>query len=309
LPAAWNRPRWLAPAVLGAICVALAGRTYLRNFDWQDEKSLFADAVRNSPNSYKAHMSLAIAWNDGTPPGLAKALDEIGVALRIVDPLPDPQNADVAYINAGGYYRQKGDEVAHKTTEEVEPAPAEAAVWYRKSLEMLLRAQKITAASNEAARRDDLRHGRRVAEYGWYQLDVELGRTWLRNGEPREALKVLDHGRRRRPEPIFFVEMAAAWVALGDLHRAALAMMEGLLIDPGYSRFASGMLEFYQKLDPEGCAIRRSGGQTGINLDCPAVHDDICTASKNVAGIYAGLNRQDKAAQILHTAANDLKCK
>ena len=304
-----NKGRYAAPGVLAVICLALAARTYARNFDWQDEKSLFGSAVQNSPNSYKAHMSVAAAWNDGTPAGLAKALDEIAKALAIVAPLPDYQNVDAAYINAGAYYRQKGDEIAHKTTEEVEPAPQEAAAWYRKSLEALQKAQQITDATNNAVRQDDLAHGRRVSEYGWYQLDVELGRTWLRMGEPRRALAALDHGRRRRPVPIFFVEMAAAWVALGDLHRAALTMMEGLLTDPSYSKFPAGVAEFYQRLDPQGCAVSNAGGGLSINLQCPLVHNDLCTASRNVSDIYMGLQQRAKAEQVVRTAVNELGCR
>ena len=308
VPVSADLRRALAPATFALICVAFAARTYARNVDWHDEKSLFASAVENSPASYKAHMSLGAAWNDGSASGLAKGLTEIGEALRIVEPLPDYQNVDAAYINAGAYYRQKGDLVAHKNNEEVEPAPPEAAAWYRKSLEALQKAQQITTATNQAVRRDDLVHGRRVSEYGWYQLDVELGRTYLRVGQPRQALEALDHGRRRRPVPIFFVEMAAAWVGLGDLHKAALSMMEGLLVDPGYPRFAPGMVEFYQKLDPQGCAVRNTG-KLSINLECPLVHNDICTASRNVADIYIGLNQRAKAGQIVHTAVNDLGCK
>jgi tetratricopeptide (TPR) repeat protein len=240
---------------------------------------------------------------------LGKALTEIDEALQILEPLPDYQNADAAYVNAGAYFRQKGDQIGHKTTEEIEPATPEAAGWYLKSLQALQKAQRITTAGNEAARRDDLEHGRRVADYGWYQLDLELGRTWLRMGQPQRAIEALDRGRRRRPAPQFFVEMAAAWVGLGDVHKGATAMMEGLLVDPASTKFAAGLAEFYQKLDPQGCAVRHISGKMNINLECPLVHNDLCAASVNVAGIYRGLDQGAKADQIVRTAVNDLGCK
>ena len=79
---------WVA---LGLACLALAARTYARNFDWQDDRTLWSSAVKVCPGSAKAHNNLGIALS-GIPGRLPEALAEYQAALRI-----DPNRADVHY--------------------------------------------------------------------------------------------------------------------------------------------------------------------------------------------------------------------
>jgi tetratricopeptide (TPR) repeat protein len=76
-------------AALGLVCLALAARTYARNFDWQDELSLWTSAVNVCPGSGKAHYNLAKAL-ELLPGRLPEAIAEYRLALRI-----DPDHADV----------------------------------------------------------------------------------------------------------------------------------------------------------------------------------------------------------------------
>jgi tetratricopeptide (TPR) repeat protein len=55
-----QRPRSAGLAV-AAILAVLAARTWVRNDDWQDERTLYAAAVRVAPDSAKAHHNLAVA--------------------------------------------------------------------------------------------------------------------------------------------------------------------------------------------------------------------------------------------------------
>ncbi|MGO9096033.1 MAG: tetratricopeptide repeat protein [Bryobacteraceae bacterium] len=84
----------VAWAALGLACLALAARTYARNFDWQDERTLWTSAVKVCPESAKAHNNLGIALS-GIPGRLPEAIAEYRAALRI-----DPRRADV-YFNLG----------------------------------------------------------------------------------------------------------------------------------------------------------------------------------------------------------------
>jgi len=79
----------VAWAALGVACLALAARTYARNFDWQDELSLWTSAVNICPGSAKVHYNLGKALE--TVPGrLPEAIVEYRAALRM-----DPDHADV----------------------------------------------------------------------------------------------------------------------------------------------------------------------------------------------------------------------
>ena len=132
LPAAWPRVRFAAPAVLGAVTLALAARTYARNFDWHDEKSFWRSAAVVSSRSFKAHGAFAEALNDGTAKGLDLAIVEMDRALAIVNSLPDEKNVAITYLNAGSYYRQKGDLLAIKKSDGTYTATPESLPWYRK---------------------------------------------------------------------------------------------------------------------------------------------------------------------------------
>src|SRR6476646_8232377 len=57
LPAARRDPR-IAQAVLAVICIALAARTFARNIDWLDDKTLWTSAMKASPASFKTHMAV-----------------------------------------------------------------------------------------------------------------------------------------------------------------------------------------------------------------------------------------------------------
>ena len=76
-------------AALGVACLALAARTYARNFDWKDELSLWSSAVNVSPGSAKAHYNLGKAL-ESLPGRLPEAIAEYQVSLQI-----DPDHADV----------------------------------------------------------------------------------------------------------------------------------------------------------------------------------------------------------------------
>ena len=84
----------LAWAALGAVLAALGVRTYARNFDWRDERSLWSSAVRVYPQSARPHYNLGNALA-ADPALLPEAIAEYRAALRI-----RPDDAD-AHTNLG----------------------------------------------------------------------------------------------------------------------------------------------------------------------------------------------------------------
>jgi len=71
----------LRAAILLAIALAFAVRTVQRNRVWKSDETLFAESVRNSPESAKAHYNLA--WVSTVHGRLAPALEEYTRATRI----------------------------------------------------------------------------------------------------------------------------------------------------------------------------------------------------------------------------------
>jgi tetratricopeptide (TPR) repeat protein len=90
------RTAWIA---LGLVCLACAVRTYARNFDWLDERSLWTSAVSVCPNSAKARYNLGNALTK-LPGRVPDAIAEFQAALRI-----EPDYAQ-AYNNLGSALAQ-----------------------------------------------------------------------------------------------------------------------------------------------------------------------------------------------------------
>ena len=278
----------VAPAVLALVCVAFAARTYTRNFDWFDDLSLWTSAVKVCPGSYKTHVILATDLIIANGPRLDTAVGEAARSLAILDPLPDLRNLSAAYANAGLCYRMKGDTVA----------PPQSGYWFQKALDALLHGERIDRASR----------GAKLVDSGWFQLYLELGRVYMRLSDPHKAVEAFQYGRTLQPTADFFEEMSAAWRALGDPQQAAITLMEGLGVDSSHTQFASELVDLYQKTEPQSCAIRNVGGSVSLNLDCPLVHSQLCTASRNVALLYHQRGQDPMAAATARSAIQDLGC-
>jgi tetratricopeptide (TPR) repeat protein len=73
-PVAWT--------ALALACLALTARTYARNFDWQDDRSLWTSAVSVSPGAAKPHYNLGVEF-ERMEDRQAEAIAEYQAALRI----------------------------------------------------------------------------------------------------------------------------------------------------------------------------------------------------------------------------------
>jgi Tfp pilus assembly protein PilF len=82
-----KREQTLALALLLITVGALGARTVARNRDWRSNLTLFAAAVRASPDSAKAHLNLASAYRNEKQLDLARG--EFEAVLRIYPNHPD----------------------------------------------------------------------------------------------------------------------------------------------------------------------------------------------------------------------------
>ncbi len=279
---------------LAAACLALAVRTWARNRDWHDDPALWASAERVSPRSFKVHTILADEWQQKQG-GLDHAVAETNQALAILDGLPDERNTVRPYAMAGTVYRRKGEVTGDKS-------------WYQKARVALERGVKVDRANLEIIRRENAAADRTVLPSGWAPLYLELGRTRMRLGDPRQALEALDYGRIIQPDVVFSEEISSAWLALGDSRRAAIALLEGFAIDPSQTQLASRLAELYRQTAPGSCAIQKQGATSTLNLNCPLVHEEVCAASANVVALHQKRGQPQLAAGTRASAIRDLGC-
>jgi protein O-mannosyl-transferase len=113
-----GRQRMVALAALTAVVAAFAGRTVVRNRDWQDNMSLYSAGVRVAPGSAKMHGNLggeymaAVQWD--------KAAAEYETALHINPDYPDVLAAfgllEVwrGHNEAGGHMLERAFYMSHR---------------------------------------------------------------------------------------------------------------------------------------------------------------------------------------------------
>jgi tetratricopeptide (TPR) repeat protein len=286
-----RQPRRILAAT-ALLCCVLGARTFVRNFDWYDELSLWTSAARAVPQAARAHSVLSMQLED-RPGELDRAVREAEAALRIVDPVPDALNNVRLYAAAGECFRRKGD-----------AAGAGGGEWYRRALDVLQRGERIDRAGQQESLAINRENGRRVRAYGYDQLYLTLARVYLRLGEPQKALQSLIAGRGLRTDHTFEELGSEVYRAMGDRNGAAVALIEGLVIDPGAVELAARLLQFYKQAEPQSCAVKGAS----IDMNCPMVHTQVCTASRNVAEWYAQNGQPSKAALAAAGAVKEMGC-
>lgn len=293
-PAAARQAVGIAAA---AICLACGVRTFARNADWRDEISLWTSAVRTSPDSFKSHVSLAIALSGAGPARLDRSVHEAGLGLDILRDLPDSRNSSLSYVLAAVCYRVKGDSL-----------PSGGQWWYEKARDTLLTGLRINGIEGQQALALNPALNPGDHPGGQPRLYLELGRVYQRLSQPKPAIEILAEGRAIQALPDFSEEMSRVYRQLGDRDGAAIALMEGLVLKPEATGLAASLIASYRDLYPASCAVAESAGGSGIDLACPLVRGHLCAASHNVAIAFERHGRPAKAAATAHAAIAEFGC-
>jgi tetratricopeptide (TPR) repeat protein len=294
------------PVAMGVMLLAFAARTYGRNADWVDQGRFWRSAVEAAPGSYKTNLSAANNTVFISQQDWDRSIGQVGRALTILDNLPDLQNTGIAYQQAGVFYRNLGIRLA--SSNPAGRAEAGSEYWYGKSLNALLRSEKIELAQDERNRAENAKRGKPGLTFVPSALYLHMGRTYQKLGDPGHALEAFERGRALESDPDLLEELASAYRTAGETRKAAMALVEALAVDSSRMQLASKLVELYSEIDPSGCAVSREGGTPGLNVDCPLVHGDICTASRNVAATYLRTWQYEHAAAIRRTAIQELGC-
>ncbi|HTM48464.1 MAG TPA: hypothetical protein VL285_07285, partial [Bryobacteraceae bacterium] len=302
-----SQDRRIAIGAASLIVAALAARTHARNSDWLDRGRFWRTAQEAAPGSYKTNLAAAINSTLLTQKDWDSTVSEVGRAMAILDPLPDARNAAIGYRGAGVVYRTLGDKVASGGSGGKPAAGTSPEYWYRKSLNALLRSEKIELAQDESGRAEN-RNGKRLFTTIPSVLYLELGRTYSRLSDAAHALEAFEQGRKLESDPDLLEETAAAYSAAGDPRKAAAALVEALAVDASRVHLNAKLVELYTKIDPDGCAVNRDDPAPSLNVDCPMVHTDICAASKNVANSYLRTGQRSESESIRRTAVQELGC-
>jgi hypothetical protein len=279
----------------GLICVVFLARTWMRNSDWQDQYTLRNSAARASPNSFKAHLSLAFALGAPGASNIDRVVAEADRVVAILAPLSDQWNSTRAWESAGIWYRAKGD---------LSPEP-ERRMWYEKSLAALVRGVAVDRAYTAETHREDMARGKTPTGAGWFPIYAELARTHLRLGDIPAAFDDVHQGESVAIGPALFEALSEVHLRAGGLREAQIARLQELILTSASPGVRDAVVRLYQQSDPGSCAVANGN----LNLQCPQLHTQLCEAAGGLAALFREHARPAEAAAVQSSAAQDLGCK
>jgi tetratricopeptide (TPR) repeat protein len=306
--------RLFAPVLLGMLVFALGIRAWTRNLDWKDNSTLLEAGVRDTPNSFASHFGLAtnLYLSDPSHSSLDRVIAEAEKSLAVLDPLPDSENFEDAYANAGTYYQLKGDLLTKSAANGNQSVLAESAKAYQRALQILLRGAAIGKSYDKQIRARELARGKPNAEIphvGSKSLYPELALTYLRLGETQKSYDAIQRALLIDPEqPKTFVTMARIFLTEKRTDEAAIALVESYM-SSGDRQILGPLAELYRGgLDPQGCAISQDANGISLNTFCEPVHNHICGAKAELVRIYTQANRRDLIDDLKARTASDASC-
>jgi tetratricopeptide (TPR) repeat protein len=306
--------RALAPVVLALIIIALGIRTWSRNLDWQNNSTLLEAGIRDTPNSFASHFGLAtnLYLSDPSHANLDRVIAEAEKSLAILDPLPDSQNFEDAYANAGTYYQLKGDLLGRSATGGNRTASAESFKAYQRALQILLRGAAIGQSYDDQIRAREIARGKsdsEVPHVGSKSLYPEIALTYLRLSDTQKAHDAIQRALVIDPEqPKTFVTLARILLTEKRTDEAAVTLVESYMAS-GDQGVLGPLAQLYGSgLDPKGCAVSQSANGLSLNTFCEPVHQHICRAKAELIRVYTNANRHDLIDELRSRTATDTTC-
>jgi hypothetical protein len=119
---------------------------------------------------------------------------------------------------------------------------------------------------------------------------------------------VLEAVRAGRPSPDVAQAAARAYQLEGDWQRAAVSLMEGLVVAPNHAGLHAELAAVYRRLDPQGCALQGQGMEAAIDPACPLVRSHFCAAARNVARAYDRSRNPEAAGAVRRSASSGFGC-
>ncbi|HTP31810.1 MAG TPA: hypothetical protein VMJ75_06530 [Candidatus Acidoferrales bacterium] len=293
-----------ARIILATVLVLFAGRTFARNFDWRNNFTLESADVDVSPDSFRTHDLLGRELYLRDPQAnLDRAIREGEAAAGILSGLPSAYVLDDTIRHLGLYYAAKGDRLNAAS-------PEQARAWYQKALEVLLRARDASLAIEQDFDRQQLAHGRPLAQrLGSVEVYQGLGAVYARLGRHKEAVEALRYGRGLKPEYLeLYAVSSSQYLALGDAPMAMAIILEKVFLDGARPEALHFLQEAASKMPGGECALAQSGAAMTINYGCPAVRLQTCVALADLAGTFAEAREPARAQEQRERARTQFGC-
>jgi protein O-mannosyl-transferase len=309
---AWAQRIWLqvvARTALSLVVVAYGARAFNRNYDWEDDETLWTSAVKVCPDSFKTHKSLAFALYEKDPDGknIDRIIEEGEKARDVTD------KTQIVLLHLGAYYRIKGDTLAQHAADGVTLVPTPQSLpWYQKSVDALKQAVPLDKDFNDDNRRKELKRGRdpsQIPDIGNHEIYWNLGISYMRMNQYQPALDAYFYMRHLAPtNPDAYLSIASVYLASGHAEEAGISLLQALLLDSSRTQALRLLVDIYRQIDHEGCAVIMNPGQPRLNLDCAIVRNHICSAYYGLVQVFLETKQYELAKQTKQNAIQNYHC-
>jgi tetratricopeptide (TPR) repeat protein len=260
--------RALAICTVVIVC-GFAVRTWLRNRDWTDDKTMAAAGIENAPSSFKFHRLLAaqLISGEAVRRETDRAMAEADRSVAILGTLPDELDLPGPWNLAAVCHRVKADSLSGDDAREQ----------YAETARLAKRSIEIDIASREAYAR---RHGKSPVPASAADAYRTLASAYLHLNRPAEALEAATRAQAIDPANAgVYDEMADAYFAQQRGEDAAVTLAEGGLLT-GDRNLREELIKLYQGgLDEQGCAVVRGPRGPALNPNCAIVRRNLCEAA------------------------------
>jgi tetratricopeptide (TPR) repeat protein len=283
----------IAPVAVCLTILCLAIRTWARNADWLDDRSITVASLDASPNSFKLHrlMAALIYGEERTPENIRRGKEEAEKSVALIEALPDAQSTAEPYCLAAGYDFLEGEFENAGTSASLS---GEALAAYE---EGIARAQRC-AAIDKAVHAEYLAKlpPGMLAPEGDPQPYLMLSSAYIRMGDTGKAVGAAREALRLYPRSAAgYLQVANVFMNNHLREDAASALTEGLLLTSA-SGLADALSTIYQDAGAT-CGVVETAAGRRMNPGCAPYRERVCEISADVLKARLEMSRRDLAEE------------
>jgi len=288
------------PVIVCVMIACFAIRTWARNADWADERSIVTASLDASPDSFKLHRQLAtlLYGQERTPENIQRGKEEAEKSVALLDALPDAQNTAEPFCLAGGYNFIEG-ELLNQSQDSSAILSPQADASYRRGISLVERCARIDKNVHDAyaAKLRGASDARPFLE-GDPQPYLMLSVAYSRLNDPDKAINAAREALRLHPRSSNgYLQVANIFMRKNLRADATGALVEGLLLTSG-GGLAEALATLYKDgADAGSCQMIATPSGPSIDPHCAPFRERVCAISADVLKVRLASSRRDLAEQ------------
>ena len=285
----------IAPFAICLMIACLAIRTWVRNADWRDDRSITVASLEASPNSFKLHRETAalIYGEERTPENIRRGKEEAEKSVALIDALPDAQSTAEPFCLAGAY------DFLEAELEERGKLGGRVGGW---NCGIRKRVSRVRNDARRSIKRSTQRISRQasprrmIAPEGDPQPYLMLSSVYARLNNPDKAVAAAHQALRLYPRSAAgYLQVANIFMSRNLRNDAATALTEGLLLTSG-NGLADALATLYK--DAGGtCGVMETATGRMMNPRCVPFRERVCALSVEVLKARVEMSRRDLAEE------------